>query len=414
MIIIEKLIHTVTQHLQYKEMANAELLSLSSQVGAIREEEISQMPLHINVIMISAVGRLRETAHSSILQHLLRNQLILDSFVKTILGIDNIKVRVKNVRTAEQDRIDVSIYEKGLCVIIENKVNDAVEQPGQVYRYVESAIEAGYSEDQILVLYLNSNHRTKPTDFSLTKDGCRIPQIVEANLIVKDYSHDIYNWLIELIPLIPETEKYLLSALHQYIDYLEEYFYLTDKFEIMKERIKSTISDNILKGLSDENDVDFSQRISVLKEASENLQQLLDGVNDLINSFSVKKDAIQIQLELSTSKLNLKDLKEFGYEQDNFGVKININGKAGYIAYGYYGDKEYIGFAFDTATLTKTEISYLNRVFKKFGKENYGEEDIWTCWNYIGETTLLNEFSNFVQYVRELSLNDGKCPIKFC
>ena len=115
---------------------------------------------------------------------------------------------------------------------------------------------------------------------------------------------------------------------------------------------------------------------------------------------------------MSKSNLDLLDLKEFGYEQDNFGVKIDINGKGGYIAYGY-ADKEYIGFAFDTASLTKTEISYLNRVFKKFGKDNYGEEEIWPCWNYIGETTLLNEFSNFVQYVRELSLNDDKCPIKF-
>lgn len=412
MVNIDKLLHTVSLHSLTEEKANVVLLSLSSQVGEIREEEISKMPLHINVIMISAVGRLRETAHSSILQHLLRNQLILDSFVQTILGIDNIKVRAKNVRTAEKDHIDVSIYEKDICIIIENKVNDAVEQPGQIYRYVELALEAGYREEQILVLYLNSNHRTKPSEFSLSKDGYRIPKIVEDNLIVKDYSHDIYNWLINLSSLIPENEQYLLSALHQYKDYLEEYFYLTDKFENMKERIRHTISDNILKGLSDENDADFSQRISTLKEASENLQQLMDGVNDLIEDLSVKKDAVQIQIELSKSNLELIDLMEFGYEQDNFGVKIDINGKGGYIAYGY-ADNEYIGFAFDSTSLTKTEISYLNRIFKRFGKENYGEYEIWPCWNYIGKTTLLNEFLNFVQYVREISLTDDKCPIKF-
>lgn len=108
MVNIDKLLHTVSLHSLTEEKANVVLLSLSSQVGEIREEEISKMPLHINVIMISAVGRLRETAHSSILQHLLRNQLILDSFVQTILGIDNIKVRAKNVRTAEKDHIDVS------------------------------------------------------------------------------------------------------------------------------------------------------------------------------------------------------------------------------------------------------------------------------------------------------------------
>ena len=109
MVNFEKLIQTINQYSLSYHKANVELLSLASEVGVIREEEKAKIPSHINVIMISAVGRLKETAHSSILQHLLRNQLILDSFVKTILGIDNIKVRVKNVRTAEQDRIDVSI-----------------------------------------------------------------------------------------------------------------------------------------------------------------------------------------------------------------------------------------------------------------------------------------------------------------
>ncbi len=115
-------------------------------------------------------------------------------------------------------------------------------------------------------------------------------------------------------------------------------------------------------------------------------------------------------MELSKSDITLIDLTEFGYKQNNFGVKISINGKGGYIAYGY-GDKEYIGFAFDTASLTKTELDHLNSLFKKFGKENYGEEDIWPCWNYIGQTSLLNEFSNFVQYVKAQSENDDKICI---
>lgn len=410
--IYEKLIQAIRFHSQSEDTVNVELLSLSTEIGDIRRDEQSKMPLHINVISISAVGRLKETAHSSILQHLLRHQLILDSFVKNILGIDDLRVNPKNVRTAEQDRIDVSIYDKELCVIIENKINNAVEQPGQIYRYVELALNFGYKAEQIVVLYLNSNHHSKPSDFSLTLDDSRIPQVVEENIIVKDYAHDIYDWLIGLKSLIPSKEEYLLSALHQYQDYLEEYFYLTDKYKNMKERIKNTITDNILKGLSDENDADFSQRISILEETSENLQQLLDGVTELIDSLSIKKDSIQVQAELFKSKIELLDMKEFGFKENNFGVKISINGKNGYIAYGY-GDKEYIGFAFDTEMLTKTEISYLNRLFKKFGKENYGEEELWPCWNHIGETSLLNEFTNFVQYVKEITLTDEKCPIKF-
>lgn len=183
----------------------------------------------------------------------------------------------------------------------------------------------------------------------------------------------------------------------------------------MRQRIKTVIAENILKGLSDDNDADFSQRIESLSEASENLQQLIDAVNELKGTYSVRKEAAHIQTELAKSDLELIDLADFGYDQQNFGVRISINGKCGYIAYGYGRGGKYIGFAFETASLTKTEIDYLNRIFKKFGKGNYREEDFrtWTCWNYIGETSLLNEFSNFVQYVKDLAENDEKCPIKF-
>lgn len=414
----EKFLPVLKGLTQSEDLTNINLLQMSTEIGDIREEELSKMPLHINVITISAVGKLKETAHSSILQHLIRHQTVLDSFMKSIMGIDKVRVHSKSVRKAEQDRIDVSIYDRDICVIIENKVNGAVEQPGQIFRYVQLALEAGYQEEQIRVLYLNSNHHEKPTDFSLTENGenvNRISKTIEDNIIVRDYAHDIYEWIKELSPIIPNSEKYLISALHQYQDYLEEYFFLTDKFQHMRQRIKTVIAENILKGLSDDNDADFSQRIESLSEASENLQQLIDAVNELKGTYSVRKEAAHIQTELAKSDLELIDLADFGYDQQNFGVRISINGKCGYIAYGYGRGGKYIGFAFETASLTKTEIDYLNRIFKKFGKENYREEDFrtWTCWNYIGETSLLNEFSNFVQYVKDLAENDEKCPIKF-
>lgn len=411
----ELLIEAMNSYSRAEDSANENLLMLSSEVGDIRKDELSQMPLHINVIMISAVGKLKETAHSSVLQHLIKHQTILDSFIESIIGIDSLRVNSKSVRPAEQERIDVSIYDKDICIIIENKVNDAVEQPGQIFRYVELALMAGYKEDQIRVLYLNSKHHDKPSDFSLTENGeniKRIPKTIEDNIIVRDYAHDIYNWIKKLPSVIPAHEHYIISALHQYQDYLEEYFYLTDKYQSMKERIKATIIENILRGLSDTNDVDYSQRINALEEASENLQQLIDGVNELRNSYYVKRDATAIQTELVKSGLTLLDLSEYGYDQNNFGVGININGKGGFIAYGY-GDSEYICFAFETETLTKAEVAYLNRVFKKFGKENAGAEDKYPCWSYIGDTTLLNEFSNFVQYVKNLTETDEKCLIKF-
>lgn len=328
------------------------------------------------------------------------------------MGIDRVKVKSKNVRPAEQDRIDISVYDTDICIIIENKVNNAPEQPGQIYRYVKLAMETGYKAEQVRVLYLNSNNHCKPSDFSLTENGERIPQEVEETIVIKDYAHDIYDWLKELPSIIPEDQEYLLSALHQYQDYLEEKFHLTDKYKNMKERIRITITENLLKGLSDENDADYSKRINALYEASENLQQLLDSVNELAHSYSVKKDAILIKQEIGKYDLSLIDLAQYGYRQDAFGVKISINGKPGYIAYGY-GKREYIGFAFETSSLTEVEVNYLNSLFKNLGKENRGEEKLWPCWNYIGETTLLNEFSNFAHYVKKQSEIEDKVKIEF-
>jgi len=273
-------------------------------------------------------------------------------------------------------------------------------------------METGYKAEQVRVLYLNSNNHCKPSDFSLTENGERIPQEVEETIVIKDYAHDIYDWLKELPSIIPEDQEYLLSALHQYQDYLEEKFHLTDKYKNMKERIRITITENLLKGLSDENDADYSKRINALGEASENLQQLLVSVNELANSYSVKKDAILIKQEIGKYDLSLIDLAQYGYRQDAFGVKISINGKPGYIAYGY-GNREYIGFAFETSSLTEAEVNYLNRLFKNLGKENRGKEKLWPCWNYIGETTLLNEFSNFAHYVKKQSEIEDNVKIEF-
>ncbi len=419
---IKKLISILSEQAADKSKEQMELFVTSDKIGRILKAELAKMPLHINVIAISAVGKLKETAHSSVLQHLLKNQAILDSFMNQIIGISNCKVSSKKVRTAEQDRIDVSIFDERLCVIIENKVNDAVEQPGQIYRYVQKAKEIGYGDHEIKVLYLNSSHHYIPSDFSLTKDGNGVERIspeIERNIIVKDYAHDIYEWVCKLPNLLPDNEKFLHSAILQYQDYLEEYFHITDKFKNMKDKIRKTIISEILSEFSDENDINYSKRIERLEETSANLQELLGGVNELINELSIcqiklnsRRVAEPIKQELKKFGYNLINLSDFGYTENNYGVRISINGKIGYIVYGY-AEREYIGFAFDTYCLTKAEKDALGLIFNKFGKENAGEEPRLVCWQYIGCTSLLDAFLNFVLYVRNFTNTENKCAIRF-
>lgn len=86
----EKFLPVLKGLTQSEDLTNINLLQMSTEIGDIREEELSKMPLHINVITISAVGKLKVTAHSSILQHLIRHQTVLDSFMKSIMGIDKV------------------------------------------------------------------------------------------------------------------------------------------------------------------------------------------------------------------------------------------------------------------------------------------------------------------------------------
>lgn len=136
------------------DKANIQLLALAVQIENIRKEELAKLPLHINVIKISAAGKLRETAHSSILQQFLKYPSILDSFIKSIICLNNIKITPADIRNVEQDNMDISIFAKNACIIIENKINNAPEQQGQIYRYVDCALKYGYDESQIHILYL--------------------------------------------------------------------------------------------------------------------------------------------------------------------------------------------------------------------------------------------------------------------
>ena len=187
----------------------------------------------------------------------------------------------------------------------------------------------------------------------------------------------------------------------------------TSKSETIKERIRFTINSEILEGISDENDADFSKRLAVLEDAIEDLQQLSDGIMTIKNELSMRKEAYDIKKELAKDELLLIDMKKYGYDENNFGVKISINGKYGFLTYGYGNKGEgFIGIAFDTASLTESEKRFLVRLFCRFGKTNAGEESLYPCWAWIN-TSLLNEYINFVRFVKEQSKETNKHNISF-
>ena len=132
----------------------------------------NKQPFYINVISAAARGKLKETAHSIILHDLLRHPIILDSFIKKVIGISDNPFTKDDIDAPDKNRIDLCLRNKDFFLIIENKVNSAEEQPGQLYRYCKLAQEEyGFGINKIHILYLNPDHNQPPSLFSRSKNG---------------------------------------------------------------------------------------------------------------------------------------------------------------------------------------------------------------------------------------------------
>lgn len=188
-------------------------------------EWIDNQPLRINVIYYAARGQLKETAHCMILAGLFQEKVILDDFLETFMpssykgGSSNYEIN------RELYHIDVSLENKSNYIIIENKVNDAAEQQSQIFRYVN---EVKKTNKDIYVIYLNSVTRNSPTKRSLSgNDGkCVFDLIQQDHFVVLSYLYDILPWLKKLEEnfVKKQENRYIKTAIFQYIDYLEMKF----------------------------------------------------------------------------------------------------------------------------------------------------------------------------------------------
>lgn len=383
------------------------LITLHSKIDDVRKQELAKLPYHINLLSITS-GKVKEIHHSCILHKLLNKQEILDTFVSKLLHIQDIEFKIKEIRDPDKDRMDLSIYGKKKAIIIENKINNAPEMPGQIFRYVKKAHKDKYAYEDIIVVYLNSNHKYSPTSKSLSERGEGInfiPDIVRENMIVLDYSHDVYGWLkTELENIDLQNEKHLWTSIFQYCDYLEETYYKSKRYNKMKEEIRKKLDLEILNGLSNENDPHFNSRIEKLDQLEEDLSALLDDVNEYRQALANQRDKIIIEEALAQKGLNLLPLNDIIYEENTYGIEFSKNGKKGYIAFGL-GDEPYIGIATnEMASISDTDKKQLSDFFSATGLDSNEEQPIWIAWNYVRDyNNLSKEFISLVNIMLDKS-----------
>jgi hypothetical protein len=177
-----------------------------------------------------------ETTHSALLGDLLNPQgshgqdnLFLDSFL-SLIGVPD-PAEGKWVVTVEQGRIDILLcrLQPISVVIIENKSNDAIDQPNQLYRYwlekiylpYHKLVEQGSDDTKhsFKIVYLTPGSFKQPDKHSLERPEWAAKYLPERILIKPDILrfHDLMEcWQKDTSGKIATTNIWLSSFLHFY------------------------------------------------------------------------------------------------------------------------------------------------------------------------------------------------------
>lgn len=199
---------------------------LTEVLTKFRHEVLAKEPYRMNLVELLHAN---ENAHTRILVKLLRynhndgNLEFARSFVRKFVP----KVDVQAPEVWEQiDYIDAQIGEHGrYAVVVENKINWAIDQDKQIERYIATAQERlGVSSNQLYVIYLTDSGIKTPSENSLTdkaKDVLGITAETDGRLIKLNYRDDIIPWLAEdVLPFCRHGDVQTIHAIEQYLDYL--------------------------------------------------------------------------------------------------------------------------------------------------------------------------------------------------
>ena len=293
-----------------------EIIDMSDKVSDIIKRCSKDKPFHLNVIEAACRGFLKETGHSLILADMLRHPAIQKSFLERFLNIDHEEMEV----TAETDRVDVALKGDDMFVIIENKVNGAEEQQSQVYRYVHDIgiCKYKFKLSQIYVLYLNPIDSALPSERSLCDEKSEnnvFDKIGKDHYRVLSYKSDIINWLRGVLI---EQEQHVVSAMDQYIDYLENKFHTTPMDTKMNEEIKRIILRDLK--VEEKSSIEKMQAIKDLQEKIDVFQTELKTVvktevsNELMLNWKhdIASEGIRVDSDSNSFYIKLKNGVKLG------------------------------------------------------------------------------------------------------
>ena len=225
-----------------------------------------------------------ENAHTRILMKLLQFKedgklAVLESFLDMVFRLCNSERRIYlgeprlNVNAEYIDGL--ILYHSQAAFIIENKVKGAIDQTSQLANYVQKVTNKNIPFESTYVIYLTYNGDKKVSESSLPSD---LRRNLCNRFLPMNYRDHILPWLKEdVLPNLKTKERILISAIEQYVDFLEGQFYKRD----YQQKTMRNINDKILKELGIENNK-TSDQYNIINDLAKGCDGLLKTLNFMI------------------------------------------------------------------------------------------------------------------------------------
>ena len=272
---------------QTEEEKLSGILDFAHAVSDVVEQGKLQLPYNFNIIDELHAN---ENAHTRILLKLLSyNKGGVYSYLKSFLSMMNdhnpgVEFPVDRLGSPHirfnQEYIDGLIEEPSgaYAVIIENKINWAVDQEAQLQRYYDTVKAHGVDAGQIYVIYLTLDGNKEVSSTSLPH---ALRQQLGNRFIKMNYRNDILPWLEDDLLLQAKEERLVGSGICQYIDHLKGRLNVRDSGKVIRDMTSELIKERLqLDNLS------VAERWTVLKKHLDEVQELQNALSHVKSELS--------------------------------------------------------------------------------------------------------------------------------
>lgn len=386
--------------------ATRALLGLVENYHSKREEKLGELPFLYNVL---EEVRVKENAHTRLLMRLLKYTPALLSFLawleKKYTTFHSPQIDKPKI-TAEKHRIDGLIQEEGkYAIIIENKVCGAVEQEGQLGRYIDKCRELRYAQSHIYILYLFDRLGNDPSPQTW---GEYKAEDFGGRYLVLSYKDDIIPWLKTFLAECEATDEktqVLREGVAQYLDYLRLLFKI-DRYTTMKSELTRFVEDELKLDLRSS-----QEAIALLKDKLKSIDDLGAEVERLLKYYRIKAWGKDTEQRYSSAKVFID--AEVGKSYPKFGIHYQLEGAPFVALAEYYIGKNhvYVGLGCHQGASEK-RLSNIEEEFKHGPKkgdkkpEDWSSEksgsELWYGWYEVEPEEAMAKFNELVRDLKSI------------